>query len=440
MNAIIVSYVTFVTSPEQVWTATANTDELAEGVRYASISLPWTFNRMMMRSSTTGQNNRAYNIAKGIVGQEIVTRVLTENGIDVELPRKSHRDDDLFDIRVSIDGTTRAVDLKTVNYYSDYSDKRPPFSPEYVMQHADYDGPNWREFFPMMIPHTQLNQDKEVYIFAIADSIDFRADLTAGRSEHDIIGFPYGDMCEFLQADRLIDARENATDGVYVTIQYNTGEDASETALPVELIGEWDGDLVHKETTVTPESTVSKLGPFSCLNSIRIPPKAYFDHFDGSLEFTVDTNELDEPVRNTTGRNLNQIPDETMVLEKSEFCNLRLPDDYTVHFFGWTTKDEFRQRCRTYRSWVWPDDSADPSKNTPWSQLSDDDRTKLQRIGFEDTIQSEAHRIGAGLLKGIPMSGGACTYVYPNQYGGGLRETNLYVLPQDLRTMDTIGS
>lgn len=430
---------TFLTSPDQVWSATANKEDLDEGVRYASISLPWTFNRMMMKSSSNGQNNRAYNIAKGIVGQEILTRVLTDNGIDVELPRDSHRDDDLFDIRLNIDGKNQDVDLKTINYYSNYSDKRPTFSPEYVIQNADYDGPSWRKFFPMMIPHTQMNQDKEVYIFAIADSIDFRAENTAGRSEHDIVAFPYGDMCEFLQADRLIKAREEASKGVYVSVQYDMDEDASDKSPTLELVGEWEGDLVHREIEVKSESIVSEIGPFSCLNSIRMPPEDYFNHFDGSLAFSVRSNDLDDPVRNTTKRNLNQIPDENLVIEKSDFCNLRLPDDYTVHFFGWTTKDDFQQNCRKYRSWVWPDDSEDPAKNTPWSQISDDDQKKLQRIGFDDTIQSGDHRIDAGFLKGIPMRGGACTYVYPNQHGGGLRETNLYVLPQDLRTMDTIG-
>lgn len=429
---------TFLSSPDHVWSATATPEELAEGVRYASISLPWTFNRMMMRSSPTGQNNRAYNIAKGIVGQEVLTRVLRSNGIAVELPRDSHRDEDLFDIRVTIDGTTQNVDLKTINYYSNYSDKRPPFSPEYVIQHSGYDGPRWREFFPMMIPHTQLNQDKTVYLFAIAESIDFRAELTAGRSEHAIVGFPYGDMCEFLQADRLISAREATHNGVSLSLTYNSTEDATETPLPVDVLGEWDGELVRRNTELTSTDEI-EVGPFSCVSAIRLPSDAYFSEFEGGIEWTIESNELDEPVRNTTGRNLNQIPDEPMVIEKSNFCNLRLPDEYTVHFLGWTTKDEFTQNCRNYRSWVWPDDSVDPAKNTPWSQLTDDDRTKLQRIGFDDAIQSGTHRIDAGFLKGIPMRGGACTYVYPNQHGGGLRETNLYVLPQDLRTMETIG-
>lgn len=429
----------YLSDDNDVWTATATSADIDEAAHYASISLPWTFNRMMMRSSPNGQNNRAFNIAKGIAGQEILHRVLRDNGMEVELPRDSHRDDDLFDIRIQVAGEVRDTDLKTVTYYSNYSNKRPPFSPEYVVENRDYDGPEWRRFFPMMIPHTQMNQDKEVYIFAIAESIDFRNEMTSGRSEHEITAFPHGDTCEFLQADRLIKAREEAKKGVYVSVRYLPENDGQMGAPSLELIGEWDGDLNNRQIKLEPNQLLGEVGPFSCLNSVQMPADDFFEQFEGSLEFSVRSNELDEPVRNTTRRNLNQRPDEPMIIEKDDFCNLRLPDDYTLHLFGWTTKSRFRQNCRKYRSWVWPDDDIDPSKNTPWSQITDDDRKRLERIEFDDAIQSGDHRIDAGFLKGIPMSGGACTYVFPNQQSGGLRETNLYVLPQDLRVMSELG-
>ena len=430
---------TYLTDSEHVWSASANPEDIDEAVNYAMVSLPWTFNRMMMRSSPKGQNNRAFNIAKGIAGQEVLKRLLREAGVEVEVPRDSHRDDDLFDIRVKAEGKVRDADLKTVNYYSNYSDKRPPFDPEYVIENRDYDGPEWRQFFPMMIPHTQMNQNKEIYMFAIAESIDFRNEMTAGRSDHDIVAFPHGDLCEFLQADRLITAREDAGEGVYVSTMYKQESSKADEPVTLEFIGEWEGELLRREVTLPPNQITGEIGPFSCVNSIRMPTADYQNRFNGKLEFTVQSNDLDEPVRNTTRRNLNSPPDEPMVLDPEDFCNLRLPDDYTVHFFGWTSKEEFKQNCRKYRSWVWPDDDTDPAKNTPWSQLSDDDNTKLERIGFDDTIQNSEHRIDAGFLKGIPMRGGACTYVFPNQYSGGLRETNVYNLPQDLRRMNTLG-
>lgn len=433
---------------DHVWTASPTNAEFKQGVHYASISLPWTFDRMMMRSTPNGQRSRAFNIAKGIVGQEVLVRLLEKKGVDIELPRDSHRDDDLFDILLEIDNETQKVDLKTMNYFSDYGDMRPLFSVDYVVENREYDGPEWHRFFPMMIPHTQLNQDKEAYIFAIAESIDFREELTAGRSVHEFFAFPHGKMCEFAQKGQLIEAREAAKKGIFFDITYET-QSYFENRLPtIELIGEWDGAIERKTVTLEKNATIERIGPFSALNSIRIPPTDFRENFSGRLHWSVSENQLKKPVRNTTRRDLNTLPQyrddvdssHPMTVEKDDFCNLRLPDDYTLHFLGWTAKDEFLNRCRTYRSWIWPDDEIDPTRNQPWSQLTEDDQTRLDRVNFDDAIQSGDHRIDAGFLKGMPQGGSAATYIYPNQFGGGLRETNAYILPQDLNVMDDIVS
>jgi hypothetical protein len=434
-------------SPEDIWTASPTAEDFAEGVRYASISLPWTFNRMMMRSTPNGQHKRAFNIAKGIVGQEVLIRLLQSKDISVTLPRDSHRDDDLFDIQIDIHDETKDADLKSMNYFNDYGDDRPPFSVDYVLENRDYDGPRWERFFPMMIPHTQMNQNKEVYIFAIAESIDFRNELTEGRSEHEFFSFPHGKMCEFLQKKQLIEAREQSDDGIYLSIHYDTMS-YFESSLPeIEVIGEGDGKLKHERLQLQKNETIADIGPFSAVNSVWMPTEDFQTNFSGSLRWKVSRNELDDPVRNTSRRDLNQLPSEKedvdsdwpMVIQKEDFCNLRLPDDYTLYFIGWLLKEEFINNCRNYRSYVWPDDDVDPDKNQPWSQLTERDRKMLKRIDFEDTIQSGAHRIDAGILKGMPQAGSAATYIYPNQHSGGLKETNTYILPKDLRTMDDLG-
>lgn len=432
-----------VSNKSQIWTASSTTDELSEGTHYASISLPWTFDRMMMNSSPDGQKKRAYNIAKGIVGQEVLVRVLSEKGVDIELPNDTHRDDDIFDIRLNVDGQEQKADLKTMNYFSDYENDRTTFSLEYLIDNRDYDGSKWNQFFPMMIPHTQMNQNKEVYIFAIAESIDFRNKLWEGRSEHAIFAFPHGEMCEFTQKEQLINAREEEYSGIFFSIEYDTPSYFEKRLPKIELIGEWDGEIKRQKVTLEKNETISHIGPFSALNSLWMSTEDFREHFSGSIHFSISKNELQKPVRNTTRRDLNTLPrnrDEVdpkrpMTIEKSYFCNLRLPDDYTIHYLGWTTKEDFITNCRKYRSWIWPDDDVDPDKNMPWSQLTEDDQKKLERIGFDDEIQQGDHRIDAGFLKGIPIGGSAATFVYPNQYGGGLRETNAYVLPQDLRSM-----
>jgi len=431
---------------EQIYTATPTPEEHAQGVHYASISLPWTFNRMMMKSSPTGQHNRAYNIVKGIVGQEVLIRLLRDRDVSIELPRDSHRDDDLFDILIGLDGEIRKADLKTINYFSDYGNSRQEFSLSYLLENRGYDGSEWARFFPMMIPHTQMNQDKEAYIFALAESIDFREKMTEGRSEHEFFAFPHKKMCEFTQKEQLITAREETGVGIYLSVEYET-QSYFEASLPqLEIIGEWDGEIERKQITLEKNKTIETIGPFSAVNSFRMPTEDYRNNFSGKLHWSVSKNELDKPIRNTNRRNLNIIPSERdevdpeqpMTIAKDDFCNLRLPDEYTIHFLGWTQKNRFNQRCRQYRSWVWPDDDVDPTRNQPWSQITDDDRTKLDRIGFADAIQSGEHRIDAGFLKGMPVGGSTATYVYPNQHGGGLRETNAYILPQDLRVMSEL--
>lgn len=434
--------------PTQIWTASPTSEEHAEGVHYASISLPWTFNRMMMESSPKGQKRRALNIAKGIVGQEVLFRLLSDRGLAIELPRDTHRDDDLFDIILEIEGEREKVDLKTMNYFSDGSTNRPPFSLGYIVENIGYDGPMWKKFFPMMVPHTQLNQDKEVYIFAIAESIDFRDELWDGRSEHAIFAFPYGELCEFTQKEQLIRRREEKNSGIFFSIEYDTPSYFEHRLPELELIGEWAGEIKKECVTLEKNSTINNIGPFSALNSVRMSTKDFRENFSGALHWSIGRNDLKEPVRNTTRRDLNTLPRKRdgvnskrpMSIKKSDFFNLRLPDDYTIHYLGWITKKEFVKNCRKYRSWIWPDDDNDPNKNAPWSQLTEDDRTKLQRIGFDDTTQSGDHRIDAGFLKGVPYGGSTATYIYPNQYGAGLRETNAYVLPQNLRIMSELVS
>src|SRR4051812_15850024 len=93
-----------------IWMLRPLKEDLLEGARYASISLPWTFNRMMLNTGSIGQQGRALNIAKGIVGQEMLKRALCERGVRAVTQRKSHRNDDLFDFHVSIAGELTRLD------------------------------------------------------------------------------------------------------------------------------------------------------------------------------------------------------------------------------------------------------------------------------------------------------------------------------------------
>ena len=168
---------------EDIWVLTPNADDLKAGAYYAAVSLPWTFNRMMLNTSSAGQQHRALNISKGIVGQEMLKRAMTGLGIKAQTQRKSYRDEDLFDFHVNIEGVLTKLDLKSVNYFTDYAALgREPFSADLLLKHSGYADSDWRTFFPMLVPHTQIEQSKEGYCFAIASSIDLRKDIASNRT------------------------------------------------------------------------------------------------------------------------------------------------------------------------------------------------------------------------------------------------------------------
>ena len=136
---------------EDVWLLTPSANDLKAGAYYAAVSLPWTFNRMMLNTTSAGQQHRALNIAKGVVGQEMLKREMQRVGIKAQTQRKSYRDEDLFDFNAEIGGTLTKLDLKSVNYFTDYAPiGREPFSVDLLMKYAGYADADWRTFFPML--------------------------------------------------------------------------------------------------------------------------------------------------------------------------------------------------------------------------------------------------------------------------------------------------
>ena len=406
-------------------------------VHNAAVSMPWTFNRMMLNTTSNGQQSRALNIAKGIVGQEMLKRAMHRAGIKADTQRKSHRDEDLFDFNAEIGGTRTKLDLKSINYYTNYEPHgREPFSTDLLMKHAGYAGPDWRTFFPMLVPHTQIEQSKQGYCFAIASSIDLRRDIATNRSGYALTAFPYGRHLGFLSNKKLCLLREEANQGFYIELMY-AKDSMFYSEVNLTVIGEWAGNLNEVDVMLTP-GEVRQVGPFSCISSFRMDTNSY-NQLDGSVEISVERNDFTLPVLNTSRRNTNEVPSGAIRLSRSDFCNLFLPTDYTLFVIGWTFKDEFLQACRQYTGWVWPMDRIDKFKNQAWTQITEKDRKKLEAKGFGSSIQGSPRMLRAGWLKTTGRGGGACCYVYPNiGANGGVKETNLYVLPQDLYNMDSL--
>jgi hypothetical protein len=110
-----------------------------------------------------------------------------------------------------------------------------------------------------------------------------------------------------------------------------------------------------------------------------------------------------------------------------------------LYVIGWTRKDEFLQNCRKYTGWVWPMDKIDKYRNQAWSQITEDDQHRLETTGFAGSIQDKPRLLKAGWMKTTGRGGGACCYVFPNiGANGGVKETNLYILAQDLYTMNAL--
>jgi len=161
--------------------------------------------------------------------------------------------------------------------------------------------------------------------------------------------------------------------------------------------------------------------------------------FLGAVEVLGKKNDFTRLILNTQRRNTNVAPKDPLLLTKADFCNLFLPTDYTLYVVGWTRKDEFLEACRQYTGWVWPMDSIDKFKNQAWTQITEDDQRRLEATGFGSSIQDTPRMLKAGWLKTTGRGGGACCYVFPNiGANGGVKETNPYILPQDLYTMDCL--
>lgn len=423
----------------EIWIVRPDPCDLRTAADYAAITLPWTFNRMSLNTSSRGQQERGLNIAKGIVAQEMLHRVLKAKGINAEFQIKSYRKDDLFDFQIRGAQGTIKMDIKSVLHYKDYDPLgREELTPDLIIKNSNYPGPDWRHFFPMLIPHTQINQGKEVYCFSIADSIDFRRSISSGRDQYALTAYPCGEYLQFFSSRKLCQSRENNNAGIFLRISYLSDELFAIPNIHLKVLGEWDGQSKVEDIEVPMNDSVSNFGPYSCVSAFQIPPEE-LTNFSGKLKVSVIQNDLEIKVYNSSKQNINLEPDQPFYLIRSDFCNLLLPEDYVLYVIGWIPKDEFLQSCRKYNGWVWPNDSKDKFHNQLWSQITDDDVTKLTRAGFEDCIQRNPSQINAGWMKTTGRGNGAACYYFPNMFGGGIRETNLYVLPQDLYIMDDLG-
>lgn len=428
-------------SPHNVWVLRPTAADLRKAAVYASIALPWTFNRLNTQTSVAGQIQRAQNITKGVVGQEVLRRELESKGMECEIDRTDHRNPDWSDFSIGADNIR--FDVKTMNYYTDYEvDGRPEFGLDYLIANSSYNGPEWNKFFPMLVPHNQIDQDKHAYCFAIASSKQLDKIEDTGQSNHFITAFPYGDHLAFFSSKRLCEQRERENAGIMLEIETD-GDLLSPITGPmnIEIIGEWEGS-VKRETVVVAPGNPGITSEFSCVSSFRIDFAAYRE-LEGSVYISVKKNLLRGrvPPTHSKGKNLNVMPRDPLKLDRTSFCDLYLPDDYCLNFIGWIEKDSFLEACRTHHPWVWPNHREDDSLNRHWVGIDTRTKKMLIKAGLSDAVDHQSQRPKCGVLKTTGRGFGACCFVYPNVGTmGGVRETNFYVLPADLVRMEFISA
>lgn len=428
-----------VTEASEIITLPSSAEDRRAGALYASRTLPWTFNRMSKGTKAKNQADRALNIAKGIVAQEVLFRELRRREFEVELQRKSYREKDSYDFRIGIDGIKKRFDVKSIAYYNNYPPTgRPPFSKQLIIDNRDYPGPDWRRFFPMLMTHSQVHQEKDAYVFIISESVDLRKTVLDGRSDHLITAFPYGDSSPFYSSKKLCLARESASKGFYIRLEYQATDLFAKDKLEVDVLYEWAGKAEQQRVLLKVGTQSGPIGPISALSCISLEKSSYNKFSGGTIIVLPAKNDFSGSVLNSKMQNINKIPSEALVYSQSDFCNLYLPDDYQLHYLGWIPKEEYLEACKKYPAWVWPIDSVDRFLNSPWSQISERDKSLLERLGVGDRITKKPTRINFGLMKTSGYGQGACCYVFPNVYGTGVKETNLFALPQDLHTMASL--
>jgi len=437
----------------QIWKTKVSHDDYKESLEYATISLPWTFDRMHYGPRTQkAVNNRLWHIMSGVLNQTILERELKSRGYHCEMDWSHYRLTDIFDFRIG-DGI---YDIKTQSIFAEYDEtnERTRFTPELLIKNRSYPGPEWRHFFPLTVPMTQLNveHEKNGYIFGLADMPFDQRKLSPREGDK---GFwcaaPFGDAHTFFHKTRLIHKREEVSSGFNPFLEWKKNQatlDSRRKEISVTLYGEWAGNRKTTTTRLSPGQKINVDSEMSSLSCVRVNHPDTLAQGD-TLKIYV-KNKLKEKVFDITNpnKNLNN-PKFVWELGEESFVNLRVPEDYVVYWLGHIPLEEFTQRFLVYPCYFIPH-PQNMSENAP-GRPSDDFREEMERqdrrrenaIGkgvktpwpeLSPRVNGKAIRLG--ILIAVTRMGrnvGAACYTYPPY---ALSESALYVLPQDLYVMD----
>lgn len=386
---------------EQIWTCDIENEHLHTAVEYAKKSLAWTFNRMDDRGLWSWYT-RMMRIVVGVTAQETLIKKLKEQGSAIERDWTNYRTKDVFDLRTP-EGVE--IDIKCNNFFTDYAAAgRTPFSLDHIIENRRYCGDEWDKLVPALVPRDQIEK-KDLYIFAILVSPEYRAKKTGSRQEHCILCSPVLEWGYFLNRSKIIEAREEASKGLDLVFQLEGQSTLSDVPLTLFIGFEKNGTFQEEPARLNLDDEF-EIDGVSALSYVRIDASD-FDLFTNKIQVSF-TNNLDTPIYSgRKGIDLNAPPGKAWTVDRSMFADLYLPAPHELHFIGWLTKDDFKQLKDNYPSYAFPKKTKNqPSTNKEKGEL-------LKR---------------------------SCCYYYPNTHRGGLQTHNCYVPVGDLRIMDDLST
>ncbi|MCK4477897.1 hypothetical protein KAU88_05155 [Candidatus Bathyarchaeota archaeon] len=406
---------TLLTKENQIWRIEPSKKTSINAVRYASMSVNWTFNRLAIKASPWTWYIRMMRIVSGVAVQQCLIRELEKRGKKIIKDLSDYRTEDTFDLALP---NGEILDSKASNYYVDYvgPEIRPNFSLKYLIENKDYCGKDYRSFFPCLVPAEQFNvkrkRHKDYYLFAIVTCINFIRDKLTGREDDWLIAAVPMDLGNFLNYKKLVQAREEEGKGISLSFSVSHNH-TLEKYIPSKkkkthkfYVGyEKDGNFSEEmvELGLNKAHEFPNISGFSYVRMDR----EEFETFHALIKMKI-RNHLTKKMLNTRFKNINKLPQKVFSFGRKHFANL-YPPKSEFFFLGWISYESFKERMASLPCYGPPKDKIDKYSNTE----------------------------GVPSRPGLLYPRTTC-FIYPNVWRGGMRNKNFYVLPRDLRTMDEL--
>lgn len=443
------------TKASDIWKTQPTPNDKKSALDYATISLPWTFDRMRYGGRTqNATNKRLVKILEGVLNQTILQRRLKKDGTVCKMDWTGYRESDIFDFIIN----KKKFDVKTGTIYSNYDKKfkRTPFSPQLVIKHKNNFGPEYKNFFPVGVAISQINPKvkKDSYIFGFTVTAYDPRTKDGRKPKQGDGGFwcsaPFLQPGVFFHSTKVIFAREEEKKGFFIRINWKREQSTLDAKkITVKFFGEWNAKRLTKTIKLSPRTKTSIPCEFSSLSTINVDHPSLL--LDGDkLEITVQNN-FKKKIPKSTNPNINLNDSRfTWTLTNESFINLNVID-YAVYWLGHISFDKFCKTFVKYPSYFIPlpgrkkNQPAEPTSRLKTKFQNFDKYRNLAVADGEEIPWPEfmplikRNKMNFGLLvsaQGQFQALGPASYIYPQGYG--FQESAFYVLPKDLDTMSSL--